>query len=132
MTACLSSRHSTVFIAFLRNQHSFLLDLTDALAKWGVSLRVREKLLSVSENHTQSKSLRAFLHNDLNGEFLIKIQKCRLIGKTPDPLGLQHLRSPTLFSQECKSRCCKRHHELRSQRRMKLDLQDRSIEGATA
>jgi hypothetical protein len=48
-------------------------------------------LLSVSENHAQSKSLRAFPHNDLSGEFLSETQKCRPIGKTHTLSGLQRL-----------------------------------------
>jgi hypothetical protein len=56
-------------------------------------------LLSVSENHAQSKSLRAFPHNDLSGEFLIETQKCRSIGKTHALSGLQRMRSPRVTEE---------------------------------
>jgi hypothetical protein len=56
-------------------------------------------LLSVSENHAQSKRLRAFPHNDLSGEFLSETQKCRPIGKTHALSGLQRLRSPRVTEE---------------------------------
>ena len=72
----------------------------------GVALAARQlgtqaiiALLSVSENHAQSKSLRAFPHNDLSGEFLSETQKRRPIGKTYVLSGLQRLRSPRVTKE---------------------------------
>ena len=53
-------------------------------------------LVSLSENHARSETLKAILIKDLSNEFLIETHKRSQIGQTPIESGFQHSRFPSL------------------------------------